>query len=202
MRTILYLSAIVMFAGISVGAQDDEFVLMKGTANPSFVKSDNTGRCLVFGTHIVKTTTSDNGGENISLYAREGTAKGLAACRVRSEPYATFPSTDNNSFYGISTDYFFIDTGTSVDSRTLLIYRTDSGDTVGSVGYYNDPTLVGGRYLVYDDLSSRKGSLANCPEGAKWKRSGGGVGWVQGKKMDLQTKATVNVGTLRCVYLE
>jgi hypothetical protein len=28
------------------------------------------------------------------------------------------------------------------------------------------------------------------------------VGWVQGKKLDLQTLTSVNVGTVKCVYME
>jgi len=201
MRMILWLGAVLVLAG-GVFGQDDLFTPMKGTATPSFQMKDENGRCLVFGTHIVKMTQSEDGGENVDIWDREGKARGIEACNVKKNPYSTIKDFDNNAFYGISTDYFFIDTGTSVDSRTLFVYNTDTGYEVTKVGYQNEPSLVGGRFLMYDEPSSKKGPAASCPEAAKWKRQGGGVGWVQGKKMDLNTQKTINVGVLRCVYME
>ena len=203
MRTIGYLTVILMLAAGAVFAQDDLFTPMKGTATPSFQMSNDKGRCLVFGTHIVKTKQSDGEiGEIVKMFDREGIAKGAAACNVKSNPYTTINDSDNNSFYGISADFFFIDTGTSVDSRILMVYNTDTGYEVAKVGYQNEPSLVGGRYLMYDAPTSKKGRISSCPEAAKWKRGGGGVAWVQGKKMDLKTEIVTNVGVLRCVYME
>ncbi len=201
MRTIGYLTVMLMVAVAAV-AQDDTFKPMKGTATPSFQSSNDKGTCLVFGTHIVKTLHSEDIGETVLMFHREGTAKGAAACKVRAKPYATVEDTDNNSFYGISDDFFFIDTGTAANGRGLLIYNTKTGDKVSDVSYENEPSLVGGRYLMYDSPSNKKGSLASCPEGAKWKKNGGGVGWAQGKKMDLQSETVSNVGGLRCYYIE
>lgn len=202
MKMIVYMTAIVALAAAGAFGQDDQFTPMKGTATPSFQMSDDNGRCLVFGTHIVKTKQSEDGGENVSIWHREGTIRGAPACNVTADPYATIDDSDNNSFYGISSDFFFIDTGTSVDSRILLVYSTNSGRKVTEVGYQNDPSLVGGRFLMYDEPSGKKGPISTCPEAAKWKRQGGGVGWVQGKKMDLNTQNPINVGGLRCVYVE
>jgi hypothetical protein len=202
MRMIVYIVAVLVLVAGVVSGQDNLFTPMKGTATPSFVMKGEAGRCLVFGTHIVKMTESEDGGENVSIWHREGTARGAAACNVTADPYATISDSDNNSFYGISTDYFFIDTGTSVDSRTLMVYSTATGRKIIDVGYQNDPNLVGGRFLMYDEPSGKKGPISTCPEAAKWKRQGGGVGWVQPKKMDLNTQKSITVGALRCVYME
>jgi hypothetical protein len=205
MRINLLVTAALLLAWTSVLGQDNLFTPMKGSATPEFQMSDATGRCLVFGRHVVKITQSEDGGENVMMWNREGTAKGAAACQLRARPYATIKDSDNNSFYGISAVYFFIDLGTSAGSRTLLVYKTDSGNEVTRVGYFgagNEPRIEAARYLFYDAVSSRKGPISTCPEAAKWKRQGGGVAWVQGKKLDLDTQTATNIGSLRCVYEE
>ncbi len=201
MRMIVFMSVVLLVAGAAFG-QGELFTAMKGTATPSFQMTDDAGRCLVFGKHIVKMTQSEDGGENVNIWMREGTARGTEACEVKARPYAKIKDADNNSFYGISTDYFFIDTGTSVDSRLLFIYNTDTGREIVKVGYQNEPSLEGGRFLLYDEPSDKKGPISSCPQAAKWKRQGGGVGWVQGKKMDLKTQTVTKIGVLRCVYME
>ena len=55
---------------------------------------------------------------------------------------------------------------------------------------------------MYDEPTDKKGPASACPQAAKWKRDGGSVGWVQGKKLDIKTETTTNVGALRCVYVE
>src|SRR5258706_3411345 len=202
MKGIVYLSVILLVATSAIFGQDDLFTPMKGTATPSFQMKTDTKRCLVFGKHIVKRTQSEDGGENVSIWEREGTARGTEACNVKARPYATIKDADNNSLYGISADFYFIDTGTSADSRILFVYNTDSGRAVTKAGYQNEPSLVDGRFLMYDEPSDKKGPISSCPQAAKWKRDGGGVGWVQGKKMDLKTEIVTKVGVLRCVYLE
>ena len=127
MRTILFMSVMILATASIIVGQDGQFTPMKGTATPSFQMADASGRCLVFGTHIVKTTQSDDGGENVNIWDREGKSAGSKACEVKANPYITINDADNNSFYGISAEYFFIDQGTSAGSRTLVIYNTDSG---------------------------------------------------------------------------
>jgi hypothetical protein len=206
MKMLLSIGVVLMLAAGGVFGQTELFTPMKGSATPEFEMSNANGdRCLVFGTHIVKTTATVNGGENFQMWHREGTAKGTEACELSLNPYATIEDSDNNEFYGLSAVYFFIDMGTSAGSRSLAVYRTDSGDEVTKVDYFSNttfPRIEAARYLFYDAPSDRKGPISSCPEAAKWKRQGGGVGWVQGKKMDLNTQKTINVGVLRCVYME
>ncbi len=204
MKRIAILVGILVCCAAAAAGQDGLFKPMKGSATPEFETSDETGyRCLVFGTHIVKTIQSEDGGENIQMWHREGTTKGMDACELRAKPYANIKDSDNNSFFGISAVYTFIDMGTSAGSRSLYVIKTDSGDEVTTVGYYGggaEPRIESARYLFYDAVSNKKGTV--CPETVKWKRQGGGVAWVQGKKMDLQTLAATNVGGLRCAYME
>lgn len=206
MRTILSMCVIsLLVSGVMFG-QTELFTPMKGSATPEFQMSNAEGdRCLVFGTHIVKTTATINGGENFQMWHREGKVQGIDACELRSKPYASIDDSDNNEFYGLSAVYFFIDMGTSSGLRTLAVYKTDSGAKVMNVEYYSNgtfPRIEATRYLYYDAYSSRKGPASSCPELAKWKRQGGSAGWVQGKKLDLDTQRSTDIGPLRCVYYE
>jgi len=204
-KTFAAASIALMFVSIMAFGQTELFTPMKGSATPEFETSNAGERCLVFGKHIVKTTQSEDGGENVSIWNRKGIAKGLEACDLSYKPYATINDSDNNAFYGISAVYFFIDTGTSAGSRTLMVYKTDSGAAVTNVDYYysgGEPRIDAARYLYYAALSNKKGLISTCPEAAKWRRGGGGVLWVQPKKLDLNTLISTNVGALRCAYQE
>lgn len=182
-------------------AQDEEYKGMSGTEKPVFSNFSDTTSCFVFRKYIIKTAQSEDGGENISVYQRGTTASGESACKIVGNKYQYIKDADNNNFYGLFGDHIFIDSGTSVESRGLEIYNLTSGRSL-TVEYTDDPKLLDGRYVVFDSPSERKGPLATCKEAAKWKRSGGGVGWVQGKKLDLQTLKATNVGGLRCVYMQ
>ncbi|MFL6375531.1 MAG: hypothetical protein ACJ73D_12755, partial [Pyrinomonadaceae bacterium] len=126
------------------------------------------------------------------------------ACQLSSNPYATIKDDDNSSFFGISAVYFFVDSGTAAGTRALIVYKTDSGAEVTRLGYFSDsePRIEAARYLYYDAPSPRNGPISACPEAAKWKRGGGGVIWLQSKKLDLDTLKSVNLGSLHCGYLE
>lgn len=203
MRTYALFVLALLLSVVTIAGQDATFTPMKGSATPEFEMAGNDGRCLVFGKNIVKTANNDEGGENVAVFHREGTAKGTEACRSTAKPYASILSSDNYSFLGISANYFFIDAGTSAGSRTLLVYKTGVGTKVTEIEYYagtNEPRIEAARYLYYDTLSTKKGK--SCPEAAKWRKQGGSVAWLQGKKMDLDTQTATNVGTLRCAYQE
>ncbi len=203
MRIIAIFVVTFLCSVFPTAGQDATFTPMKGSATPEFEMASNDGRCLVFGKNIVKTANNDEGGENVAVFHREDTAKGAEACRSTAKPYARILSSDNHSFFGISANYFFIDAGTSAGSRTLLVYKTGVGTKVTEIEYYastSEPRVEAARYLYYDALSTQKGK--SCPEAAKWRKQGGSVAWLQGKKMDLDTQAATNVGSLRCAYQE
>jgi len=200
LRLIGSLSLTVFAVAGITQAQDEAPLVMPGTETPESHTSGESGECFVFAKYVVKTNPSEDGGANISVYKRGSAAEN--PCDTTGEAWLYVADSDNNSFSGLSGKYMFVDMGTSVDSRNLDIYDFSLHKSVLSQGYMGDPKLVSGRFLVFDSPSDKKGPISTCKEAAKWKRQGGGVGWVQGKKLDLQTLTSVNVGTLRCVYLE
>ncbi len=202
MKKIRFLPLIMFLAAGIAFAQDEEYKGMNGTAKPSFQKSSDTGTCFIFREYVVKTTQNEGEGENVAVYKQKSTTNGESGCKTTGEPNIYIEDFANNSFFGISGAYFFIDTGTSVESRELLIYSLATGDSIMTESYSGDPKVTEGRFVIFDSPSDKKGPLATCKEAAKWKREGGGVGWVQGKKLDLQTLKKVSVGGLRCVYMQ
>ncbi len=205
MKMIVFLCACLFAVGGIGFGQDNQFRPMKGSATPEFEETGDHGQCLVFKTYIVISEPTDEGGDDVNVWLRKGTAKGTDACRMGTNPHYSIKNSDNNSFYGISQFYFFVDQGTSAGSRTLQVFKTDSGKPVTQVEYFansSDPRIESARYLYFDAPSTKKGPISTCKEAAKWKRQGGTVGWVQGKKLDLDTQKSTNIGTLRCVYQE
>jgi hypothetical protein len=190
---------VLAVAGIAQ-AQDESALVMTGTETPESHTSGESGECFVFAKYVIKTSPSEDAGANISVYKRVPAAEN--PCDTSGNALLYVADSDNNSFFGLSGKYMFVDMGTSADSHSFDIYDFSLHKSVLSQGYMGDPKLVSGRFLVFDSPSDKKGLISTCKEAAKWKRQGGGVGWVQGKKLDLQTLTAVNVGTLRCVYLE
>jgi len=183
-------------------AQDEENSGMKGTETPEFQESSETGKCFVFSKYIVKTIQGEDTGEKIAVHKRRPRTTAESDCQTAGEAYLDFTDSDNNFFYGLSGSLLFIDSGTSVESRGLEIYNLDSRKSIFNESYTNDPILTGGKFVLFDSLTDQKGPIRTCKEAAKWKRDGGGVGWVQGKKLDLQTFKLTDVGSLRCIYMQ
>jgi len=199
---IAFLS-LMFFAFVGVASsQDDEPQVMPGTEAAEFQQGGESGQCFVFNKYVVKTKDSEDGGSDVSVYKRAASAAAENACETGGEPWLYVADSDNNSFFGIAGKYLFIDSGRSVDSRGLIVSDLDLHKTIITQGYSGDPKLILGRFILFDEPSDKKGPITTCKEAAKWKRQGGGVGWVQGKKLDLETLKAINVGGLRCVYME
>ncbi len=198
----LLLLAFVLTGTYTVFAQDEEYAGMKGTDTPEFQESTDAGKCLVFSKYVVKTIQGEDVGEKIAVYKREASADAESACQTADEAHLNVDDSENYFFYGLSGSLLFIDSGTSVESRGLEIYNLNSRKSVFNESYTGDPSLTGGRFVLFDSPTDRKGPAKSCKQAAKWKRDGGGVGWVQGKKLDLQTSKLTNAGALRCVYMQ
>src|SRR5688572_17644686 len=184
----------IVFAGAnSAFPQDSEYNGIKGTDVPEFQESSDTKKCFVFGKYVVKTVQGEGGGENISVYKRSAATRAQDACQTTDQAYFEVNDSDNYFFYGLSCRLLFIDSGTSVESRGLELFNLNSRKSIFNESYTGDPKLVDGRFVFLDSPTDRKGVLKTCREAAKWKRDGGGVGWVQGQKLDLQTLKLVNV---------
>jgi hypothetical protein len=201
-RTIFLMTLLLSLTPIVSVAQSDKYVAVKGSETPQFSRSSDAGNCFVFADYIVKTDHIDADGDNISVFKRSPSTNAKSACSVKGTPYLRVLDADNNSFYGIYEKYLFVDSGTSVDSRGLDVYDLVSRKSMVSEGYMNDAKLLKGRFLVFDAPTDKKGPIKACPQAAKWKRQGGGVGWLQSHQLDLQTLKKTTIGTLRCYYME
>lgn len=191
---------LLVFA-IAVGsavAQEDEPLMMPGTEQPASHTSSETGSCIIFEKYVIQTGVSDEGGEDLTVYTR-GSERG---CSISRKPILHVPNEDNNALFGLAGKWLFVDSGTSVESRGLEIYNLETGKIVIGIEYSDEPKLEGGRYVVYDAPSEKPGPISQCKDAAKWKREGGGVGWVQTKRLDLDTLKHTTVGTLRCIYMQ
>jgi len=202
MKQIFSLCFVSILAAGALVAQDEKYEAIKGSETPVFQTFSGAGNCFVFGKYVVKTARNEDEGENISVYIRNTASSPEGACRTKGSPHLEIKDSDNNSFYGLFGNYVFVDSGTSSDSRGLDIYNLISRRSIYSDGYLGDAKLTEARFILFDTPSDKKGSLGTCKEAAKWKRQGGGVGWMQGRKLDLQTLKVISVGTLRCYYME
>ena len=145
----------------------------------------------------------DDGGSTVNVFTWESSLAGEKdPCETKRKPVLIVANADNNDFFGISGNYIFIDTGTSVESRGLEIYDLSANNAKTVFEYNGDPKLIDARYLLFDSPSEKPGPIKSCKEAAKWKRQGGGVGWVQGQRLDLQTMKKTSVGPLRCIYMQ
>jgi hypothetical protein len=202
MKTIYLLHMTLIVFSVSIFAQTDEYQGMAGTERPVFHESSETRKCYVFNEYVIKTNQPSGEGDDISVYKRVASTGSKNACRTTGKAYLFIKDSDNNSFFGIAGNFLFVDSGTSVESRGLEVYDLTSRRRVVADSYSETIKLVGDRFVVYDAPSDKKGPIKTCKEAAKWKREGGSVGWVQGKKLDLQTLKQVNTGPLHCVYVQ
>ena len=173
---------------------------MPGTETPESHTSGESGECFVFAKYVIKTNPSEDGGATSLSTSGERPPKTRAIRPARRGsmlpiriiiPFLDCRGNICLSIWGHRSNLAISLSTTSVFTSSVL-----------TQGYTGDPKLIGGRFLMFDSPSDKKGLISTCKEAGKWKRQGGGVGWVQGKKLDLQTLTAVNVGTLKCVYME
>lgn len=188
----------------SISAQQRENVGAAGTEKPLFRQTDkNTGNaCYVYKQYVVMTVSSKDVGEDIKIYKRNTTTDAGKECSTAKRvPYMVLKNSGKSYFFGLTGDKFLIDSGTSAGIRGLEI----AGLTVKKVIFstsYQGAVKVAGNTIVYDKPSDKKGLLKNCPNAQKWKKEGGGVGWVRPTRIDLATLEETSAGQLACVYVE
>jgi hypothetical protein len=175
-----------------------------GTEAPLYQQTDKTTQnsCYVYKQFVVTSIPSkEDIGEDIIIFKRNATDFRKNCAQNRRQVYMTLPSTDNSSFYGLTGDIFLVDNGTSAGERGLDIVSLAAKKVVRSVAYYEEPKVVGNA-VIYNKPSEKKGSLKACPNALKWRKQGGGEGWVQPTRLDLKTLKETPVGSLKCIYLE
>ena len=195
--TLLLILTLVIAIG-SAASQEAEPLMMPGTEQPVSHTSTDSGSCIIFEKYVIRTGVSDEGGEDLTVYLK-GSERG---CSITRKPILHVPNEDNTALFGLAGKWLFVDSGTSVESRALEIYDLETGKPAIGIEYSDEPKLEAGRYVTYDAPSEKPGPIRSCKEAAKWKREGGGVGWVQTKRLDLETLKQTTVGTLRCIYMQ
>jgi len=198
MKIILSVIFILGCALTAFGQRQDMLVdvfLLEGTDFPAF----HSGNCFVFSKYIIETSGAEVG-ESITAY--QPTAASSRTCNVDKTPILSVPDSDNNEFKGVMGNYLFIDMGTSAGERTLAVFDLAAKRSLAEIAYYGDIKLSGGRYLLYDSLTTKKLPVRSCKKAAEWKYNKDQTVWVQGTKYDLQTKKAVSVGALKCAYAE
>jgi hypothetical protein len=195
----IFVLNLTSFAGL---AQSNKYDAVKGSETPEFSRLADSGNCFVIGAYIVKTDHKNAEGENISVFKRASTANAKAGCSTKGKAYFYITDADNSSFYGLYGNFLFVNNGTSAEASELDVYDLVNRKSIAKENYLNDAKLVQGRLLIFDEPTNRKGQIKSCSQAVKWKREGGGVGWLQTKQLDLQTLKKTSLGTLRCYYME
>lgn len=205
LTTILFL---ILFSFVSAPAalfyQQEDSMGATGTEKPVYRKSDSdTGNaCYVYKQYVVMTASSEDVGEDIKIY-RRSTANGAQqeCANTKRAAYITIKNEGENFFFGLTGDKILIDSGTSAGIRGLEIFSLATKKSIYSTSYQDEAKVVGNA-IIYNKPSNTKGALKNCPNAAKWKKQGGGVGWVIPTKIDLTTLKETKAGVLTCVYVE
>jgi hypothetical protein len=175
-----------------------------GTEKPLFRQTNKTtsNACYVYREYVVMTVGSEDVGEEIRIFKRDRAADFRKNCaNDKRQPYLTIENDDANYFFGLTGDKFLIDSGTSAGDRGLDIVSLTSKKVIYST-VYNESVRVGGNFVIYNKPSRVGGALKNCPNSRKWKKQGGGIGWVRPTRLDLTTLKETPAGQLTCVYVE
>jgi hypothetical protein len=186
-----------------ISAQD-ETVGAPGTEKPLYrqINKENGNACYVFKEYVVMTVSSEDVGEDIRVFKRNAATDFKKSCALTKRlPYMTIENKDADYFFGLTGDKFLIDSGTSAGTRGLDVVSLTSKKVIYSTDY-NETVKVVGNSLIYYKPSNTKGALKNCPNAAKWKKRGGGVGWVRPTRLDLTTLKETSAGQTTCVYVE
>ena len=141
---------------VASAAQEEAPIVMPGTEPPVSHSAGDNGECFVFAKYVVKTNPSEDGGANVSLYKRSSSSED-DPCQISGDAWLYVADSDNNSFFGISGRYLFIDMGTSSDSRDLDVYDLSLHKPILSQSYSGDPKVADGHFLLFDAPSDKKG---------------------------------------------
>lgn len=197
---LIALAYVAGFSTNAVLAQEKE--LLKGSETIKFEQITDNTQCFVFNQFIIRTVSSEDVGENISIYKRGETNVATNGCKAKSPLLFTIKNPDANYFLGLSGDFLFIDSGTGADSRGLEIYNLKSRKSVFTAEYHDSIKLVTSADLRFDKVSAKSGAIKSCKQAAKIKRDGMSIGWVQDTELNLLTLKSKPVGALRCVALQ
>lgn len=180
-------------------AKDNVYKFLIGTETPAFREVSDPEKCFGFRRYVVKTTPHQESGDNIEVYQRKTSTDTKSVCKETGSSHFNTESS-GDFFSGLFGSLLFVTKDSSVKPyRDLTIYNLRTSKWLTEETYVGEPKLVGGRFLVFDSESDKRGKEQNCKDYAKWIRADLSITWVQGKKLDLQTLKISTVGGLRCL---
>ncbi len=202
-----FLVTAILFVCLSSGVlAQDNASLMPGRDAETYQQQSGGVACRVYPKYVVKTENSSNGSERVSVFRNATT--GIAACSAAKEPIITLSGTYSgknpnigedimSNFAGLSGKYLFIEKIEEPFIGGIEIFDLNTSKSVFKDEMYANTKLVRKRFLSYDKWSKKDGSIKNCRQAAKWKKSGLGVGWVRRYTLDINT-LKLATGALRC----
>lgn len=209
---ILIIAAFCIF-DFNVSAQSDDFI--KGSEKLLVrYKSDEKTQCFAFNKYLVKTYLKDNTKENIGdgtgveieVFKRDVKYPLKKSCEIAADVLLNIKNEEGNEFGGVFGDRIFIKRNVFPDGADLDVYDLKTKAKVFTTEFSEwdnyAMNISNARFLNYRQWSKKDGLLKNCPQGAKWKRDGFGISWLQTKRLDLQTLKEVSIGALRCINVQ
>ena len=206
MKHILYTGMLFVFLSTGLYAQDNTN-LLSGRDPETYQRVARGTTCRVYTKYVVKTDPSAVGGENVDVFRNSTTGSG--ACLDDKDLIISLKGTYTeknkwtddedvtSGFSGLSGKYLFIQKIVEPFVGAVEIFDLTTAKSVFKDEIYGKLNLVQARFMDYEKWSKKDGSLKNCPQAAKWKKSGLAVGWVQKHRLDLQTLKATD-GALRC----
>ena len=207
MKQHLFLALLVVCLSVAVFAQDDAN-LLTGRDADLFKQTSASETCRLYASYVVKTAPDPNGGETVKVFGILPGAFREEGCKTKTDPLVSLSGTYSgknkgineditSNFVGLAGKFLFIEKLVEPFVGAIEIFDLKTGKSVFKDEIYENIRLSQKRFLDYEKWSKKDGSLKNCPQAAKWKKSGLGVGWVQKHRLDLQTFKLTN-GALRC----
>ncbi len=211
MKNFGFLILIVWFFTNAICAQNNGVKLSGEDAALYRQGSVETERCLVYKNYVVKTANDKtNGGEAFKVFQRQTPSAAKAACeQTETDPLldlsgnytgknASINEDITSVFFGLSGKYLFVDKVVEPFVGEFEIFDLTTRKSIFKNEYYERIKLLQHHFVDFDQWSAKDGLLKNCSQAKKWKKDGLGIGWIQQKRLDLQTLKLQNIGALRC----
>jgi hypothetical protein len=117
----------------------------------------------------------------------------------------TIKNEDAFNFFGIYKQFVFIDNGTSLNNRELVIYNIEARKIVYRTSYESEITLENKtlHYIHPIDLTRvRLKKPIKCPEQSKWKNSGLSIGYGADTYLNLETMQDSSAEEMTCFPMQ
>lgn len=209
----LFFLIIVSAFSLTISAQSGDLVKGSEKLLVKYDLNDKT-RCFAFNKYLVKTYLKDNAkdggaeetGFEIEVFKRDVKYPLKKNCETAADALLNIKNEEGSEFGGVFGERIFVRRNVFPDGADLDIYDLKTKARVFTTEFSEwdnyAVNISSARFLNYRQWSKKDGLLKNCPQGAKWKRDGFGISWLQTKRLDLQTLKETPVGALRCINVQ